>query len=426
MSQAKTQVSHPYPDTPLKVLHLSGSDYEIGRAHAEALGDSVRQGMVHFYYEFWQRMLNSVNVGGLEGWIVKRVQSLVDPFLVQRLAKNIPPASLDRLRGVAEAAELPMEQLLTIVVLPDLLPWLQALSTRFQPDAFVGVSTPIFGCSSFVNRGEYFLHGRNLDFPGVAYWDRYPVIQCTERQGGRHRFIGFTTAGVPICGITGVNEAQISVSLHQHYCRETNTKGVLPFVIGEEILSEAASLDEARAILERHRVATSWAFVVTDGKTRDAFVCETHPKARGIRYLGNGSVCLSHSNYFQSQECKPMEYAATARMNWDNYSRKTRLEHLVNEEGYALQPEQAVRFMGDHFDPYWRKEKPFNRTVSQVYNIQSLVLDPERMKLWIAEGPAPIHLREYQEYDLAEIFAGKQGKVLTASQVLGSLNPKRR
>ncbi|MCB0403744.1 MAG: hypothetical protein KDD51_03095, partial [Bdellovibrionales bacterium] len=129
-----------------------------------------------------------------------------------------------------------------------------------------------------------------------------------------------------------------------------------------------------------------------------------------IRSLGNGSVCLSHSNYFQSPECKPMEYAATARMNWDNYSRKTRLESLVNWEGHALQPEQAVRFMGDHFDPYWEKEKPFNRTVSQVYNIQSLVLDPERLKLWIAEGPAPIHLREYQEYDLSEIFAGKEGK----------------
>src|SRR5690606_1567507 len=55
-------------------------------------------------------------------------------------------------------------------------------------------------------------------------------------------------------------------------------------------------------------------------------------------------------------------------------------------------------------------EKYVNRTVSQVYNIQSLVLDPERMVVAMAEGAPPLHLRDYVEFDLGELFSGGDGR----------------
>src|SRR5262249_3838545 len=154
------------------------------------------------------------------------------------------------------------------LILPDLMPMLQAYLTRLKPALFIEATPPPkFGCSSFVSSGKHFLHGRNLDFPGVSFWDRYPVIQSTQRKGWL-RYIGFTTAGVPRAGITGINEAQLSVSLHQHYCRETTLKGTLPFATAEEILGRAQTLQQAMDILRESIPATSWAFIITDGKTR--------------------------------------------------------------------------------------------------------------------------------------------------------------
>ncbi|MBI4403270.1 MAG: hypothetical protein HY537_03875 [Deltaproteobacteria bacterium] len=418
---------HPYPASPTKVIHVSGTDHQIGKQHAEQVGEAVSVGMLGFYYDFWKRMLNA---GPKQGWakplyeVIKRV---ADPILVRQLASRVPPFAMERLEAIAEVSEQPIERLLTAIVLPDLLPILSAYSAKFRPHSAVAACPPpvgLMGCSSFVSSGKNFFYGRNLDFPGVAYWDRYPVIQATHRTD-RLRYIGFTTAGVPICGITGINEAQITVSLHQHYCKETSLKGSLPFIISEEILGRARSLEEALDILRSSRVASSWAFIVTDGKRREAFVYECHPKAAGIRWLSQDEKVLAHSNFFNTPECQPSEYALTARMNWDNHSRKNRLEQTVKAAGFGLSSAQAVKLVSEHFDPYWGEEKIVNRVVSQCDNIQSVVMDPEHMKAYLAEGDAPIHIRNYREFDLGSIFDGKDGSTGVVLEGFRFSDPKK-
>jgi len=366
--------------------------------------------MAKFYYRFWKRMLESVPEGFAEAAIHRAGTYVIDNVLVRKLFDQVPDYAKERLRGISDVSNLPMKELATSLVLPDLLPLLEGVALRFRPKTFIEVvPPPRFGCSSFISAKGPFLHGRNLDFPGVAYWDRFGVIQMTEAPGSL-RYIGFTTAGAPLCGITGVNEAQISVSLHQHYCRISSWAGQLPFVIGEKILSEAKTLEEARRLIESSRVASSWAFVVTDGKKRDGFIYETHARGGGYRPLVENNGVLSHTNYFQSSECRPVEFATTARMNWDNYCRRNRLADLVEKAGEKLTPQVAASILSDHYDPYWGEEKILNRTISQVYNIQSIVLDSERMRVWMAEGDAPVHLRRYVEFDLGEIFAGREGR----------------
>jgi hypothetical protein len=98
-------------------------------------------------------------------------------------------------------------------------------------------------------------------------------------------------------------------------------------------------------------------------------------------------------------------------MNWDNFWRKKTLEKNVRNSLSCLTPELAVSFMSDHTDGFWEEEKIVNRTVSQVYNIQSFVLDPVEMKLYLAEGNCPVHLRKYSEYSLGDLFNGKTSAV---------------
>jgi len=403
-------MKHLWPAQPTVVLHTSGTDFEIGRQHAEIMGAKVHRGMVGFYGEFWERLVKNKPKSFPQNLAAAVLQKLVDPGLVNQLVKQVPDHARDRIMGVAAGAQLPFQKLLTPLVLPDLLPLLQAYAGKLGAVNFVDVSPPpLFGCSSFVHNGKKFLQGRNLDFPGVGYWDRYPVIQMMAPKNTL-RYIGFVTAGVPIAGITGVNEAQISVALHQHYCFETNLKGHLPFVIGEDILRRARNLNEALEILRSVKVASSWAFVVADGKARKAFIYETHPKAAGLRKLDEQNPTLTHSNFYQTLEPASKEYATTERMVWDNYSRSKRLMQLIQNAGGDFDVPEACKAMSDHWDPYWETEKIMNRTVSQIYNVQSVVWDLENMKAYFAEGDAPVQLGNYFEYDMGAIFSGKEGR----------------
>ncbi len=405
-----SRITHPFPAADWKTIHLKGVDREIGRQHAEAVGEACRIGMPKFYHDLLHRMLHRRAPKWKDRLVLGLTKALIDPVLVNRILRGVPVGFRERIAGMAEAGGLSARELNIALVLPDLGPIVQTALSRAFPARFVdGVSTVRFGCSSFVARGDRFLVGRNLDFPGVAYWDRYPIIQSLTPHNGL-RSISFTTAGVPIGGITGINEAQIFVAIHQHYCRQASLSGNLPFILGERILSEARTLEDAVAILNQAKLSSSWAYVLADGKTRDAAIWEGTPKVKGLHRLSGSNDVLAHSNYFQTTACAPTEYATSARMNWDNYYRKSRLEALVREAGGALTPEMAARALSDHFDAYWGEEKVSNRTVSQSYNIQSVVVDPVNMVAWLATGNAPIHLREFRQYDLGAIFDGGEGR----------------
>lgn len=402
-------MTHPYPAAQTQIIFTQGTEFEIGQQHAEQLGQFVHQGMAPFYYGFFKRVFSPPVVSPIEKMGLSFLETAIDKMLVRRLIGQIPHHIKERISGVASASGLNQEILLTSLILPDLLPMLQAHWIRLRPQFGIPVAAPPkFGCSSFVAKGSRFLQGRNLDFPGVAYWDRYPVIQVTHPKKGL-KFIAITSAGVPLAGISGINEAGISVALHQHYALETNWSGRLPFVISERILNEATCLEDALRILKSDSLASSWAFVVADGAQKNAFIYEASPRRAGIRWLEEEGNVLAHSNYFQSEACRNLDYATTERMNWDNFFRKNTLEQKIRGSLVDLTVEHAVRCMSDHWDGFWGEEKTVNRTVSQVYNIQSYVIDLSAMKLYLAEGDCPIQLRGYREYDLTKLFNFSDG-----------------
>jgi len=390
-----------------RVLSTGGSDEEMGRLHGEAFREDARAGMLDFYLRLWRRILDPHGMSPFTASVVKKVTGVAAPQLLKLFAGKVPGWLDDRMNGMQSVLKLDDTAIRTALVLPDLLPFLQSLWVTFRPDDFVAVNLPSFGCTSFVASGDRFFVGRNLDFPGVGYWDRFPVIQHFKRTKGLS-YLGFTTAGVPVAGITGINEARIVVTIHQHYSRKATFTGELPFSIGERILRECQSVDEAKAILDGAHVSSSWAFVIADGKNRDAMLYELSPRGRGSRRLDGGY--LGHSNHFQTPVCQAGEYATGARMNWDNRCRRTRLEELLAKAGDGLDENAATQILCDHWDPFWDEPKVANRTVSQVYNIQSVLIDPVEMKAWLGEGKSPLHLGHYAEFDLSELFAGRDGR----------------
>lgn len=381
---------------PWRVLHLKGSDYEIGWQHAEQLGAEIHEGMLGFYRQAAARVIAPGS------WS----ESVFHALVVGPWLRNTPPRVRDRLAGMGDGGGLSPREMRLALLLPDLAPVVQGALRRVLPKRFLSVGAPM-GCSSFISKGERFLIGRNLDFPGVGYWERFPVVQCMQPPGAL-KSISFTTSGVPLGGITGINEAQIYVAIHQHYTHRFSFSGNPCFVWGEKILNEARSLADAREILSRAKLSTGWSFILADGKTREGMVWEATPERHGICDFDADGL-LAHSNYFQTAGCREQEYATSARMIWDNRARRQRLLDCVQAAGPGLTPGEACVALSDHTDPYWNEEKVANRIVSIGLNVQSLVLDPERMEAWLGEGDTPIHSRQYRKIDLGKVLAGGEG-----------------
>ena len=394
-----------------QVLHSRGDDAAVGRAHAERFPDGVRDGMVSLYVGLWRRMLGA-DAGIVAGPLAKAVERLIDTVVLKPLTDSIPDGYRTRIRAVADASKTPERDLLLASVLPDVLPIAQGALARWLPKRFVERRAPelsspapvAFGCSSALLAGPSGLVGRNLDFPGVGYWDRFPVLQSYEMPG-KLRYVGVSSAGIPFAGITGVNEAGLYVALHQHYSRDFKRRGVAPFFVAEDVLGQCRTVAEAVEMVSRGPVASAWAFLLADAAGNRAIV-ERSPKTVGRR---PDDTLLTHSNFFQSDACRPNEYAASERMNWDNWYRNDRLRRRLGDKPVATVAEVASA-MSDHVDGFWGEEKPANRIVAQLYNIQSVVYDPSTRSLWLAEGPTPIHLGSYRRYNLGEIFSGREGR----------------
>ncbi|MBI1859793.1 MAG: hypothetical protein HYR96_02610 [Deltaproteobacteria bacterium] len=165
-------MSHPYPSRPIRVLHLSGTPYEVGRQHAEAVGEEIVQGMAGFYSSFWNRMMNP-ELAGARKLIFSIVGKLIDPLLIGRLAGQLPETARALIAGLSGGDDRRYRELVRSTVLPDMMPILLSMSAQLRPLSVIPASDPpLFGCSSFFAKGDSLLRGRNLDFPGVAYMRR--------------------------------------------------------------------------------------------------------------------------------------------------------------------------------------------------------------------------------------------------------------
>src|SRR4051812_16326538 len=91
------------------IVMTKGSDYDIGAQHAAQLKEQSRTGMVSFYSGFWRRLLSAQPTAGWVKPFVDLGKKMVDPLLVRQLQRQIPAEYRERLRGVAETANIPFD-----------------------------------------------------------------------------------------------------------------------------------------------------------------------------------------------------------------------------------------------------------------------------------------------------------------------------
>ncbi len=407
------------------VLHLEGSPYEIGYQHGMLLKEEIVKGVVPIYAD-------PVHHGrekgfSLTSWLVQRY---LNWEVFRTLEKHQPRELREELKGIADGAGISYE--IVFKANND-----TALSMYFMPRLVqselaklkaMGIDPGSGACSSFAATGKAtaggkILVGRNTDYHGMEGWPKYQTVMFVEPEKGfRHVKVG--TAGL-IMWNPGMNEKGIVLCSHRMFYDDMTPEGWNIAAFTDAILRTADSLEKAREILKGNLRGASCGFVVIDGKTRNAFAAEVSTGSVTFREMVRGSVVMT--NMAMSEEKQKIDLVVRYRLNEGVPGRQWRLQQLIDEHYGKIDTQLAAAFMGDHIQYVTGIERGIFGIVGVTNNVNSMVFSPEDLKLWIADGPAPVCNNPYIGFDLNVELQGKRSS-LTPSILAGYQfkNPKKR
>lgn len=372
----------------LRVLSLRGTAYEMGRQHGALLADDVRRGPIPYYRRFIEKIL----ANGLPGPLAPLAWSALKRGLGGRVARGLPVHAREAVRGLADGAGLPHDEVLEGCTMPDSMVWLASRLIelrRVGPAVHHRLALGI-GCTSALawgpgSRDGRLYHARNFDYHGVACWPSTAAVVFHEPSDGQ-RYVAVTAAGVVGGGITAMNEAGLTLTVHQHMFTDQVRLGGAPIgTVGDRVMREAASLEDAQKILGEHRPIGCWTYVVACGKTRRVLCWEESPRRHAARVTGPDDGTFAYANIYLDRTLGETErdlYGSYWRHNHGRYARAREL--LASGHGRHDPPSLAA-ILGDTGDARCR----LRDSIAMVLTVGSVVFRPEDGVLWVGVGEAP-------------------------------------
>jgi hypothetical protein len=377
---------------PLLVLHLHGTQEEMGAQHGRLLREHGGGGGAFEAYRTLPERLMLARYKRSSDRVLARLLHPLVGVALGRLERARPGHYLARTRAFFAALGLP------------------ASATRYLGvmDAFQGVVGTVtrwgfvsFGqraasalppaCSSLVVWGDAsadgrLLHARNFDFPGIGVWDRWPtVVFCNPAEGLRYGFV--TTRGADVPGVTAFNEAGLTVALHTRFHRDVTFDGVTAVDLGHEIARYAESLDDAVRIARSHRIASTWGLSVSSARERRALILEVAASGVQVVLPAPGEEFIGTTNRYRHPALQVDEVAPTACFIEHCESRYERLRTWARRGGLDI--EDLKRMLADHGDTGTDGERAAGGVLAQPITVKSVVVDPERQCIHVATGDVP-------------------------------------
>jgi tetratricopeptide (TPR) repeat protein len=383
----------------LHVLRLKGSQYEMGRQHGVLLKDWVHKGPVPYYRTYIEKILGTAG----HATAAPLIASLIERLIGKRVARALPDFARDAIRGLADGADMPYDYLLKGCVMPDSLMWVAARSMRWQK-----ISPAVnhrhalgLGCSSALAWGDAttdgkLLHARNLDYHGVDVWPKAAAVIFHEPDEGQ-KYVSVSAAGVLMGGVTAMNAAGLTLTVHQHMFTDATALGGTPIgLVGDIIMREAKNLDDAERILAEHTPIGCWTYLVTDGNQREVLCWEENPDRHIAMRTSADDTTFGYANIYLDPELGKTERNLYGSYWRHNLGRQQRLRERLAEGGGALDANGMASIVGDHGGSECR----IHRAIAMLMTVGSVVFKPEDGVLWVATGETPVSNNPYEPFSL--------------------------
>jgi hypothetical protein len=384
-------MSHATSAHPLHVLTLSGNDYEMGFQHGAQLKEAIQRGAVPCFAVYIEKLIRQA--GGPR--LARLLRKGLDYWVGHHLREGFPRHVREHVRGLAEGSETPEALIWQAFIMPDMFLWLAAQGQKIRkPDIAPQLLTQTMGCSSAVAHsgatvhGEL-LHARNLDYMGAHAWDKEAaVLFCHPDQG--LRYLSVTSAGIPLGGVTAMNEAGLTFAVHQHVaCLNVKLGGQPVGVIGDEVMRRAQTLKEARLLLDAHCPNSCWTYIVASGPEKAVLCYEVTATER--HWFITSAEQFAYTNMYLNPDLAAREthmYPAQWRSNFMRYAH---IKHFLAERAGKISPEDMACLLGERVDPRCRLRTP----LAMLLTVSSVVFAPEQGIAWVGAGPVPVSTRPY-------------------------------
>ena len=242
------------------------------------------------------------------------------------------------------------------------------------------------GCSSIVVEADHSatagpLFGRNLDFLTLGMLTKYSLV-TVRRPKGKHAFVSIGFPGM-FGVLTGMNDAGLSVAVHEVYASrdgatvfKPNTKGEPYTFCFRRILEECSTVAEAEKLVRAAKRTTLVSLSVCDPKN-DA-VLEITPKSVAVRRSSHG--ILACTNHFRTPELSVPIVSWCARYQRLSEARKS------GQLGIA------------------DVAKKLDEVNMRSLTVQTMIFEPATLKLHLAIGSCPSSALPMKELELKPLF----------------------
>ncbi len=342
----------------LPLLEVSGSPTERGQAHGEAFKELIRD-LVAINFE---DMLHAT-----QGYLTKeRVYEIVSTYTGP--TRDYAPDLFEELEGIAEAADVPLEDLLALNAFLEL--------HDYYSDAFL-----VSGCTSFMvpgsTSGEGALIAQNYDLSSI-----YAAAAILVKVKNDHApdALFYTSAGM--LGCAGVNEAGIGVVINNLVPSDASGGVLYPFII-RRILESVRIGDAIDAVVAKPR-ASGMNYVICD-ENGEIYDLETTAKEYEVICPFDGP--MAHSNHYLTDRLKPLE-----RRQWDQrgqsilrWGRATRLLKSCDKRN----ADALKNMLSDRVNAPMGicRHNEIHNGEACGQTIAGIVLDPPGRKAWFTKGP---------------------------------------
>jgi isopenicillin-N N-acyltransferase-like protein len=353
----------------LPLLEVSGSPTERGQAHGETFKDLIRD-LVTVNFEDM--------VQGTQGYLTKeRVYEIVSTYAGPN--RDYAPHLFEEMEGIAEAADVPAEDLLALNGFLEL--------HDYYSDAFM-----VSGCTSFMvpgnTSGEGALIAQNYDLSSI-----YAAAAILVKVKNDHApdALFYTSAGM--LGCAGVNDAGIGVVINNLVPSDASGGVLYPFII-RRILESVRIGDAIDAVIAKPR-ASGMNYVICD-ENGEIYDLETTAGEYEVICPFDGP--MAHSNHYLTDRLKPFE-----RRQWDQrgqsilrWGRATRLLKSCDKRNADALKNMLSDRVNTPVGICRHNEIHNGEACGQT--IAGIVLDPPGRKAWYTKGPTGEN--EWIEYSL--------------------------
>jgi hypothetical protein len=369
----------------LNVAFFRGSYAEMGRQHGarerNAIGETLRAYSEHLGGK-WEKM----------------------PLLVQALERQhefLPPEGFEELRGMAEACEIPVEQLL-------------AFNFGLGMERVAGCSRLAIPARHNGTHGAIHATNEDLVLSLVLGEPLRRIVQVRHPPAGIPHVL-FSTSG-QLGALNGFNAAGLCITSTLLLDRSPPgmpTPGWLHSFVVQTLLQQAENTAEAVRLLRAARRCGAWSVCLSDTAADSLVYVEydgdqlwEHTPADGRFFSTNHALLAEH--------IQPVLEGSRHR-----YERLEELFKSNEEGGYSAAAVQSI--LGDVFDRERGRvvRHPTMNTIRRPDTRASIVMCPSSDEVWVAQDckPGPDESRRFTRLAMSELFdvAGEEEEQQGAS-----------